>query len=90
MPWPEGGICTADGWKLLACAISSNPAPLHLAGLIGRISFYRLNIKNESRLQGLIKMADLVGWLPDLLLLLLVVFYFVDFAADDFPLFPLY
>jgi len=20
MPWPEGGICTADGWKLLACA----------------------------------------------------------------------
>ena len=56
-------------------------APLHLAG---RISFYRLNIKNESRFQGLIKMADVVGWLPDLLLL--VDFYFVDFADDDSPL----
>jgi UDP-apiose/xylose synthase len=35
-----------------------DPAPPHLAG---RISFHRLNIKNDSRLEGLIKMADLVG-----------------------------
>jgi UDP-apiose/xylose synthase len=34
-----------------------DPAPPHLAG---RISFHRLNIKNDSRLEGLIKMADLV------------------------------
>jgi UDP-apiose/xylose synthase len=33
-----------------------DPAPPHLAG---RISFHRLNIKNDSRLEGLIKMADL-------------------------------
>lgn len=34
-----------------------DPPPPHLAG---RISFHRLNIKNDSRLEGLIKMADLV------------------------------
>ncbi|KAL5223279.1 hypothetical protein ABZP36_027992 [Zizania latifolia] len=33
-----------------------DPAPPHL---VGRISFHRLNIKNDSRLEGLIKMADL-------------------------------
>ncbi|KAF7102226.1 hypothetical protein CFC21_103402 [Triticum aestivum] len=33
-----------------------DPPPPHLAG---RISFHRLNIKNDSRLEGLIKMADL-------------------------------
>jgi UDP-apiose/xylose synthase len=41
-----------------------DPAPPHLAG---RISFHRLNIKNDSRLEGLIKMADLVGDLPSYL-----------------------
>ena len=35
-----------------------DPAPPHLAG---RIAFHRLNIKNDSRLEGLIKMADLVS-----------------------------
>ena len=38
-----------------------DPAPPHLAG---RISFHRLNIKNDSRLEGLIKMADLVSLRP--------------------------
>ncbi|KAE8777723.1 UDP-D-apiose/UDP-D-xylose synthase [Hordeum vulgare] len=33
-----------------------NPPPPHLAG---RISFHRLNIKNDTRLEGLVKMADL-------------------------------
>jgi hypothetical protein len=41
-----------------------DPAPPHLAG---RISFHRLNIKNDSRLEGLIKMADLVRLLTTLL-----------------------
>jgi UDP-apiose/xylose synthase len=45
-----------------------DPAPPpHLAG---RISFHRLNIKNDSRLEGLIKMADLVGWVWSLACLL--------------------
>jgi UDP-apiose/xylose synthase len=35
-----------------------DPAPPHLAG---RIPCPRLNIKNDSRLEGLIKMADLVS-----------------------------
>uniref|UniRef100_A0A8I7B402 NAD-dependent epimerase/dehydratase domain-containing protein n=1 Tax=Hordeum vulgare subsp. vulgare TaxID=112509 RepID=A0A8I7B402_HORVV len=33
-----------------------DPPPPHLAG---RISFHRLNIKNDPRLEGLVKMADL-------------------------------
>ncbi|KAI5022144.1 hypothetical protein ZWY2020_058874 [Hordeum vulgare] len=38
-----------------------DPPPPHLAG---RISFHRLNIKNDPRLEGLVKMADLVLPLP--------------------------
>ena len=42
-----------------------DPPPPHLAG---RIAFHRLNIKNDSRLEGLIKMADLVRRSPSPLL----------------------
>lgn len=51
------------------------PASLPWAG---RIQFHRLNIKNDSRLEGLIKMADLVI-LPSFCASLSIFFVFVRF-----------
>ena len=53
----------------------------------GRITFHRLNIKHDSRLEGLIKMADLVI-IPSFLFLFLFVLFslhrIVSFSVSDY------